>query len=270
MTDRVSHVGEILGDFEVTGETLRHFRSADQWQCIARCTRCGHVVTATALALASGRCQQCRKADVLAGMRARIGEVVQGREIVDAIRTEGKHQVYVYVVRCLSCGRVTTPDRWRLDRPCACMSETRITPGDNLDPRHIYTRGRKLNRNSTSGCRGVSKMAETGKWRATITVDRRSIHLGTFDEFEDAVRARRAAERQYFDERLPEAEYDAQIPAGYIPVSEWAEMRGHSVKAARYHAERGHIRVLRVGIGEYIDKTTPWPGRKPGGKKKEE
>ena len=37
-----------------------------------------------------------------------------------------------------------------------------------------------------------------GKWVAEIGVNRRKIHLGTFETFEDAIKARKAAEEKYF------------------------------------------------------------------------
>lgn len=49
-----------------------------------------------------------------------------------------------------------------------------------------------------SGCKGVSWRAEIGKWHARIKVQRRVILLGNFSSLDDAVAARRAAERQYF------------------------------------------------------------------------
>lgn len=59
--------------------------------------------------------------------------------------------------------------------------------------------GRRKNRNSRTGITGVSKWSD--KYRAYITVDRKQIHLGTFGKLEDAVKARRNAEEQYFSER---------------------------------------------------------------------
>ncbi len=54
-----------------------------------------------------------------------------------------------------------------------------------------------LRRNNTSGVKGVSWTASRGKWAATITMNGRLKHLGRFDNFEDAVAARRAAEAEY-------------------------------------------------------------------------
>ena len=50
--------------------------------------------------------------------------------------------------------------------------------------------------NSTTGHVGVSETYD-GKFRAHITVSHRTIHLGRFSDIEQAITARRAAERQH-------------------------------------------------------------------------
>ena len=57
-----------------------------------------------------------------------------------------------------------------------------------------------LQSNNTSGITGVSWFAKTKQWRAYITVDSRFTHIGLFDNFEDAIRARKEAEEKYFGE----------------------------------------------------------------------
>lgn len=54
-----------------------------------------------------------------------------------------------------------------------------------------------LKRNNTSGCKGVSWHIQSGRWRAHLMLNRRQIHLGLFDAFDDAVAARKAGEAQY-------------------------------------------------------------------------
>jgi hypothetical protein len=57
-----------------------------------------------------------------------------------------------------------------------------------------------LRSDNKSGQKGVGRRNDTGRWYARVTVDRRVILLGHFDSFDDAVAARRAAERQHFGE----------------------------------------------------------------------
>ena len=57
-----------------------------------------------------------------------------------------------------------------------------------------------LQSNNSSGIAGVSWFSKTNQWRAHITVNRKFIHLGLFDKFEDAVKVRKKAEDKYFGE----------------------------------------------------------------------
>jgi hypothetical protein len=88
--------------------------------------------------------------------------------------------------------------------------------GDKLDNRRCNLRvvspqrnqvnRKRLNRNNTSGVRGVSRrshLSATRPWLAQITVNRKNVYLGVFATQEDAVAARRAAELEYFGELCP-------------------------------------------------------------------
>lgn len=59
---------------------------------------------------------------------------------------------------------------------------------------------RILNSNNTSGTKGVSWHNGINKWCAFIQVNNKQIHLGSFDNFEDAVKERKGAEEIYFGE----------------------------------------------------------------------
>lgn len=61
----------------------------------------------------------------------------------------------------------------------------------------------RLNRNNTSGVRGVTLHRPTQKWLAQIMVDRKSIYLGLYADLEDAVVARQQAEWKFFGELCP-------------------------------------------------------------------
>lgn len=61
-------------------------------------------------------------------------------------------------------------------------------------------RNGSLSKNNTSGVTGVYFDNNRGKWHAQIRVDRKAIFLGRFDSFDEAVAARREAEKVYFGE----------------------------------------------------------------------
>jgi AP2 domain len=60
---------------------------------------------------------------------------------------------------------------------------------------------RKEAANNTSGHRGVYRR-ENGKWRASIGFQGKVYNLGTFVDYEDAVKARLEAEKKYYDRFL--------------------------------------------------------------------
>lgn len=73
-----------------------------------------------------------------------------------------------------------------------------VTPQNNQLNRH------KLNKNNTSGARGIKfRSSRSNPWVATICVMRKSIHLGVFATKESAIEARRMAELKYFGEVCP-------------------------------------------------------------------
>jgi hypothetical protein len=76
--------------------------------------------------------------------------------------------------------------------------EAKIQPYKSL-PRTL----RRTGGNNSSGKTGVTKFK--GKWRATITVDGRVKHIGTFTDLDLAIAAREKAEREYFPEYFKDA-----------------------------------------------------------------
>ena len=53
-----------------------------------------------------------------------------------------------------------------------------------------------ISKNNTSGAVGVAQLP-TGNWRANITVNYKSIHLGMFKTMEEAITARAIAKQKY-------------------------------------------------------------------------
>lgn len=85
--------------------------------------------------------------------------------------------------------------------------------GDKLDNRRENLRvvtaqknqinRKRLNRNNSSGVRGVAFSETLGKWRAQITFQKKNHHLGLFQTKDEAVSARRAAEMELYGELCP-------------------------------------------------------------------
>lgn len=64
-------------------------------------------------------------------------------------------------------------------------------------------RNTSLSSNNTSGYLGVSEYIPNKKWRAYISVDKKFVSLGYYDNIEDAVAARKEAEIKYYGEFAP-------------------------------------------------------------------
>lgn len=59
---------------------------------------------------------------------------------------------------------------------------------------------KKYHKNSTTKIKGVYWSKRLQKWYAKIYFNYKSIHLGVFENLEDAVAARQKAEKEYFKE----------------------------------------------------------------------
>lgn len=57
---------------------------------------------------------------------------------------------------------------------------------------------KRLTKSNKSGKAGVSYVSKTKKWKAAITKNFKSYHLGFFDELDDAIQARLAAELELY------------------------------------------------------------------------
>ena len=90
------------------------------------------------------------------------------------------------------------------DAPSETHSIDRLDPEDHYEPGNVewgteQTQAirRRIQKNNTSGVRGVQWYEPSKKWRAVIGVNKKTIHLGYFENKKDAVAARKAAEEKY-------------------------------------------------------------------------
>ena len=76
---------------------------------------------------------------------------------------------------------------------------------ENLRACEFHENGRNLTlkKNNSSGVAGVGQIKATGKWRARIMIYGKEINLGFYEEFDQAVAARREGEKKYFKEFAP-------------------------------------------------------------------
>ncbi len=65
-------------------------------------------------------------------------------------------------------------------------------------PKPLNSINCKTYKNNTSGCKGVTLHKRTGKWQANIQYQKTNHYLGLFENYDDAVKARKEAEKKYF------------------------------------------------------------------------
>lgn len=66
-----------------------------------------------------------------------------------------------------------------------------VTPSESVRNRDVF-------KNSTSGYPGVNWSAQYKKWRARIRVEGKEVFLGKFDTLEEAIKARKDGEAEYW------------------------------------------------------------------------
>lgn len=88
---------------------------------------------------------------------------------------------------------------------CGCKNKENIANFDNIDKGfvdgtniHAIKETRKVNKNNTSGYKGVTYNKERKKWIAQITFKHKNHNLGRFDRKEEAIEARKEGEEFYF------------------------------------------------------------------------
>lgn len=194
-----------FGRLLVLDRTSQKKGSCYLWRCLCDC---GKEKLATTYSLTSSATRSCGCLQQDSRKQDLTGRVF-GRLTVIAAAATTRHHNQLWNCRC-DCGNtieiMTSSLTGGATRSCGCLhtDAARIQQTDMVtktfrDGTHPgLIASDKLHSNNTSGVRGVSWHRRMGKWQARIMYQGKAISLGTFINFEDAVKARRAAEEEYF------------------------------------------------------------------------
>ncbi len=131
--------------------------------------------------------------------------------VLDTAENIGKRTAW----RCLcDCGREiavkTSCLRSGHTTSCGCLAKRADSGSSPLGLTYVdgtcveMLQAKTVRRNNTSGVSGVDWVRHKQRWRATICFKGKRRYLGSFKDFEDAVEARKRAERELHDEFLRE------------------------------------------------------------------
>lgn len=205
--------GKTYGMVEVIGRSDRPYC---RWIC--RCKKCGREFLggATEIKASENGCGKCRmkkkqkiKNDELNKL---VGKQYGNLKIVEIIgvleKYKGSPQTFVRC-ECQLCGGLSEIPLSRLKQggaeKCVKCSKSVLAPGRELGS-EMHVGGtlisaidgrRKLNKNSATGHSGVSQ-TKTRAHRAYINFRRKQYHLGLYSRIEDAIAARKEAEKNIF------------------------------------------------------------------------
>ena len=126
----------------------------------------------------------------------------------------GKRSVPLWECLC-ECGNITYKATDTLTNPdlsmcgeCAkqyASAKMREMAG-YIDGTQLCSLGDKLLSNNTSGCRGVYFDKKSEKWRARLKFKGKQMNFGSYSTFDEAVKARRQAEDEYYGKFLSEVQ----------------------------------------------------------------
>lgn len=187
--------------------------------CYGHCIHCGNALKRPISELRRHppqHCVKCPKEVRCAPPKVRPGQEFPG---LVALAIEGKPKgiATMWRCRCKVCGRECVTEQRHLPdyKSCGCLRDKEQAAGRAFS-RTLFRAGtnypslkntRKLNRNSTTGVRGVCA-GRKKRFRAYINLRRKHIDLGEYDKLEDAIAARKAGEEKYFAPEIAAFEAD--------------------------------------------------------------
>lgn len=182
-----------------------HKNGKGYYHCVCQC---GNEKDILPYLLSSGKTKSC-------GCMAKLGKgsdftgQTRGNLTIEQKVIIGSRSFYK--CRCI-CGneKLIPTNHINLLSSCGCKPNLGETIRDSLQPyckNGTYIPGltrTKLNKNNTSGYKGVSYRKDRNKYRAYIKFQRKDIFLGNYDKLEDAVEARKIAEKAVWEEAMKE------------------------------------------------------------------
>ena len=200
-------IGRRFGMLTVIEQAPSDATGRRRWVCDCDCGGRATVTTSNLVRGHSTSCG-CKRLHDLTGQR--IGRLtVLGRS--DRYGSRGKRKTQLWECRC-DCGAVVYKATDQLTNPdiSMCADCAAQYAAGRMRENAGYVDGTQISRiktdkpssANTSGVRGVYYERRSGKWVARLKFKGKLMNFGTYTRFEDAVKARKQAEAEYFGEFL--------------------------------------------------------------------
>lgn len=193
MSKRIPLEGKKIGHL-----TVMEYLGKSKYRCVCDC---GNTTVVSAKNLTRGHTTSCGC--------AKCGENLAGKRFgrltaIKSIYNKKENRAY-YECVC-DCGNIVTVRRDCLlsgtTKSCGCLSKERDFPqkwkDDFVDGTQLSKIQSKPTKSNKSGVVGVNWDKSRGKWQASLRFRGHKYNLGRFDSFDDAVDARKAAEKEIF------------------------------------------------------------------------
>lgn len=235
MDERRKKEGDLTGKQFGRWTVLRRAEKEGYFTCQCECGTIKDVYRHSLLSGMSTGCQRCafahsdamKSAAAQKSVKAKKsaiekyeGKIVSGWKIIEILSPRKPDTSMWCKAVCPQCGKTVEVSLSNITRAnpilrCAgCARDMK----DKIDVIHSVTQidgsslssvksrmGGKVNRNSKTGVSGVTKRPD-GRYFAYINFKRKQIYLGQYEELDDAIAARKKAEKMIFGEYLGQHE----------------------------------------------------------------
>lgn len=204
--------GGVIVEAVVEGPYGRNMRRLS-CRCATCGARCGQYTAAALSKRPPLGCPDCSRklrlsSHDLAGTETDAFIIIERAGAPDGMRT-------LWRCICKRCGSpcVVEQKYLRVYKSCGCLADEALAKGRCIVTERAAVDGtmlfalspdRSLNKNSSTGVRGVSYHKGKQKFRAYINLRRKQVSLGLYDTLEEAAAARAAAEEKYYAPILEE------------------------------------------------------------------
>lgn len=214
MSAKIDLTSHRYGRLTVVGEAGKNPHGNYRWECICDCGKT-HIVPSGHLR--SGHTKSCGCFNIEQAIKQ---STIHGK------RWTPEYNTWAHMIqRCYNRnnkryqdygGRgITICKKWRENflnfyhdmgqKPSTKFSIERKNNDGNYEPGNclwatpmVQKRNQRVYKINTSGTSGVIWCKSSSKWKATISVNYKKIHLGYFTNLQDAVNARKEAEHEYW------------------------------------------------------------------------